>query len=402
MTKWDLPKGWKIGNFADLPGSNGLITDGDWILNDDLKTGDEVRLIQLADIGEGEFLDKSNKHISKKRALELKCTFLESGDILISRLSDPLLKSCILPESVNDCITAVDVSILRPDISKYDIKYVNHYLNSNVCKEQARKYSVGTTRKRISRKNIEKIKIPIPPLETQQKIVAILDKAEKIKRLRAEANAQTQKLIQSVFLDMFGDPMKNTKNFEKRRLGDLVDSIKKVDSSLLDQFHYIDIDSVDNYLNIISNPKIIAGTEAPSRARQLVRKDDILFSTVRPYLKNIAIVPEYLDGQVASTGFCIIRSKIPEFVPFLFHLLLSDSFVDSLKEFYRGANYPAISPKDLMDYRIPFPSIDLLVKFNSRSRQIDTNLKNQRKFLNEMTRFDELLTSKAFTGELVA
>jgi len=201
---------------------------------------------------------------------------------------------------------------------------------------------------------------------------------------------------------MFGDPMKNTKNFEKRRLGDLVDSIKKVDSSLLDQFHYIDIDSVDNYLNIISNPKIIAGTEAPSRARQLVRKDDILFSTVRPYLKNIAIVPEYLDGQVASTGFCIIRSKIPEFVPFLFHLLLSDSFVDSLKEFYRGANYPAISPKDLMDYRIPFPSIDLLVKFNSRSRQIDTNLKNQRKFLNEMTRFDELLTSKAFTGELVA
>jgi type I restriction enzyme S subunit len=393
LKKWDLPKGWewkKLGSVCEKA-EYGYTTSAS-----QKSTG--PKFLRTTDISSGKINWGSVPYCSSHPNDEERYS-IKNGDILISRAGSVGASMVITnpPRSV----FASYLIRFRPK-KGIDSYYLGYFLKSNYFFNQLVSESTGTTLKGVNATNLSRIELPVPSLETQKKIVAILEKAEEIKHLRAKANAQTQKLIQSVFLDMFGDPMKNTKNFEKRRLGDLVDSIKKVDSSLLDQFHYIDIDSVDNYLNIISNPKIIAGTEAPSRARQLVRKDDILFSTVRPYLKNIAIVPEYLDGQVASTGFCIIRSKIPEFVPFLFHLLLSDSFVDSLKEFYRGANYPAISPKDLMDYRIPFPSIDLLVKFNSRSRQIDTNLKNQRKFLNEMTRFDELLTSKAFTGELVA
>ncbi|MGH2612763.1 MAG: hypothetical protein ACRDFB_06900 [Rhabdochlamydiaceae bacterium] len=73
------------------------------------------------------------------------------------------------------------------------------------------------------------------------------------------------------------------------------------------EFQYCDIDSIDNIRLQITNPKQFLGRNAPSRARQIVKKDDVLFSTVRTYLKNIALIPSNLDGHVASTGFCILR-----------------------------------------------------------------------------------------------
>ena len=90
---------------------------------------------------------------------------------------------------------------------------------------------------------------------------------------------------------------KQIKDFVKRV--DLMDPTKEPDK----QFYYIDIDSIDNSNQIIRDPKLITGKEAPSRARQVVKQSDILFSTVRPYLKNIALVDGIYDGQVASTGF---------------------------------------------------------------------------------------------------
>lgn len=402
MKNWNLPMGWELVTLRDIlfklesgrrpKGGVGGIDKGILSIG-----GEHVSW-------DGTLNLSSPKYIDIDFFNSMKSGIINDDDILIVKDGATTGKVAHINQMVSNQPMAVNehVFICRVNRIMAVSKYVFYHLKSKNGLKQILNSYHGAAQGGINSSFVDNYLLPLPPLETQHKIVAILDKAEEIKRLRAEANAQTQKLIQSVFMDMFGDPVKNTKHFEKRRVGDLVDSIEKVDSSLLDQFHYIDIDSVDNCLNIVSNPKIVTGIEAPSRARQLVKKDDILFSTVRPYLKNIAIVPEYLDGQVASTGFCILRSKTPECVPFLFHLLLSNSFVDSLKEFYRGANYPAISPKDLMDYHIPFPSIDLLVKFNSRSRQIDTNLKYQSKFLNEITRFDELLMSKAFTGELVA
>ncbi len=392
MKKWDLPKGWRWSNLGEYA----IGRTKTLIPSNSPNQYFELYSLPGYDTGRPEIV--LGKHIGSTKQI------VEEGMVLLSKINPKLNRSWTVGNYSPYQKIASSEWIVFPESTKIIQSYLEQYLRIPSFRDYlvSRQSGIGGSLMRIKLSTINNYPIPVPPLETQQKIVAILDKVEEIKRLRAEANAQTQKLIQSVFLDMFGDPVKNTKHFEKRKIGDLVNSIEKVDSSLLDQFYYIDIDSIDNGLNIVSNPKNIKGIEAPSRARQLVRKDDILFSTVRPYLKNIAIVPEYLDGQVASTGFCILRSNTPEYVPFLFHLLMSDSFVDSLKEFYRGANYPAINPHNLLDYKIPFPPSHLLVEFNVRSRQIDTNLKNQSIFLNEMTQLDKLLTSKAFKGELVA
>ncbi|MDD1694669.1 MAG: hypothetical protein LUQ71_08090, partial [Methanoregula sp.] len=92
---FNIPKNWVWITIPTLVGSEGLFVDGDWIESKDQDPEGSIRLIQLSDIGEGNFRDHSNRYLTKERAIQLKCTFLEKGDILISRLGEPLGKSCI-------------------------------------------------------------------------------------------------------------------------------------------------------------------------------------------------------------------------------------------------------------------------------------------------------------------
>jgi type I restriction enzyme S subunit len=104
--------------FSQLINSNGVFSDGDWIESKDQDPNGGVRLVQLADIGTGVFIDKSSRFMTQQRAEELKCTFLKKGDILIARMPDPIGRACIFPGSEMPCVTVVDICIVRPDQKK--------------------------------------------------------------------------------------------------------------------------------------------------------------------------------------------------------------------------------------------------------------------------------------------
>ena len=133
---------------SDITAQDGLFCDGDWIEKKDQDPSGTVRLIQLADIGEGLFKDKSDRYITDNKAKELNCTFLEEGDILIARLPDPLGRACIFPLS-GKYITAVDIAIVRIRNTNIDYKYIMHLINSVYISSEIRKYESGPTRKRI-------------------------------------------------------------------------------------------------------------------------------------------------------------------------------------------------------------------------------------------------------------
>jgi type I restriction enzyme M protein len=111
-----------------------------------------------------------------------------------------------------------------------------------------------------------------------------------------------------------------TEAVETIRLGKVCVKCQQVNPATLSrpEFRYIDIDSVDNVGFRITDPKSLQANEAPSRARKLLKARDVLFSTVRPYLKNVAIVPPSLEGEIASTGFAVIRAEetraLPEYL----------------------------------------------------------------------------------------
>ena len=117
-----------------------------------------------------------------------------------------------------------------------------------------------------------------------------------------------------------------------------------------DQFLYIDIDSIDNKSNTVI-PKTISVKTTPSRASRKTTKGDIVFSMVRPYLKNIAIVPE--DECIASTGFYVLSCTTSIDPQFAFQIAISDFFVQGLNSFMKGDNSPSINKDNIENYVIP-------------------------------------------------
>ena len=150
--------------------------------------------------------------------------------------------------------------------------------------------------------------------------------------------------------------------WKKIAIGDVVDSVKTwnpLRSLRDDSFDYVDLSAIDqDSKTIIGVRKVVCG-DAPSRARQLVVKGDVLVSTVRPNLNGVALVPEELDGATASTGFCVLRPR-KDFLDgtYLFHWVKSPNFISDMVKKATGANYPAVSDRIISESQIPLPPLE--------------------------------------------
>ena len=165
---------------------------------------------------------------------------------------------------------------------------------------------------------------------------------------------------------MFGDPIKNEKGWEKEKL--LENVVEKVENisknSEIIIISYIDISSINNLKNRIETYKNYYIDEAPSRAKKIINRNDILMSTVRPNLKNIALFDiETENKAIASTGFCILRTKTKLNTLYLFNVLLSNSFTNELSKKEIGANYPAVTENDIKNVKIALPPLTLQNEF---------------------------------------
>lgn len=208
LLKIELPKGWAKATISEMISADGVFVDGDWIESKDQDQNGDVRLIQLADIGDGEFRDKSSRFLTLKRANEIGCTFLLEGDILVARMPDPIGRACLFPlKGENKFVTAVDVAIIRTGKDSINNKLLNYFINSPIIRNKIEALQSGTTRKRISRGNLSLIEFPVPPLNEQNRIVEKLDELlselEKGKEQLQTALAQLKIYRQSILKHAF-------------------------------------------------------------------------------------------------------------------------------------------------------------------------------------------------------
>ena len=171
----ELVNGWTTRPLGD---TCAVFTDGDWIETKD-QSPEGVRLIQTGNVGEGVFKSRDEKarYISNATFQRLKCTEIFESDCLISRLPDPVGRSCILPDTGELMITAVDCTIVRFYADQVIPNFFNYYSQSHHYLKDVNSETTGTTRRRISRSKLGQIPIPVPPLPEQRRIVAILDEA---------------------------------------------------------------------------------------------------------------------------------------------------------------------------------------------------------------------------------
>ena len=147
---------------------DGLFIDGDWIESKDQDPTGDVRLIQLADIGDGVFRDRSSRFLTLQKAEDLRCTSLKPGDILVARMPEPLGRACIFPGVGQPAVTAVDVCIVRPKVEKAHPEWLVGAINSPDFRLSMQEHVRGTTRQRISRKNLGTLRLRVPSLDEQR------------------------------------------------------------------------------------------------------------------------------------------------------------------------------------------------------------------------------------------
>jgi type I restriction enzyme, S subunit len=223
-----LPHRWALAKIEELVPLDGVFVDGDWVESKDQDTDGDIRLIQLADIGDGTFLDKSDRHLTTKKAYQLGCTFLKTSDILVARMPDPLGRCCIFPlKGEERYVTVVDVCVIRLSDSSVAPKYFSHLVNSPRIRGEIAKYQSGSTRKRISRGNLSKIRLPIAPLPEQRRIVAKIDElfseldkgVESLTIAREQLKAYRQSALKHAFEG------KLTEAWRKQRNAELMSSV---------------------------------------------------------------------------------------------------------------------------------------------------------------------------------
>lgn len=167
----------KLSSLALSGKSN--FTDGDWIESPYISESG-CRLIQTGNIGVGVFKDKSQKYISESSFHELKCTEVKIGDLLICRLAEPAGRACVVPDlGEAKMLTSVDVTIMKVDDNKSSAEFLSHYFSLEHTLYTVSTLCGGSTRSRVSRTNLGKLKVHLPEVSEQKKITSVLTNADK-------------------------------------------------------------------------------------------------------------------------------------------------------------------------------------------------------------------------------
>ena len=172
------------------------------------------------------------------------------------------------------------------------------------------------------------------------------------------------------------------------------------------EIDYIDISSIDNARHVIGSVKQYRLEDAPSRARQIVRTGDVLFATVRPYLRNIASVPDEYDQQIASTGFSVLRPAEGVCPAFLYYKAISRDLVNALSGVQYGVSYPAIRDEQVRDQTLWLPPTDeqhcIVAKIEERFSKVEKALEIIDTQMTKAKLLRQSILKKAFTGRLIA
>ena len=344
-------------------------------------------------------------YITKEKFDSLSGFAVQPFDIIVS-CAGTIGETYVLPNNTPKGIINQALMLIRlynREIERFYLLYFDFIL-----KEEAQKNSKGTAIKNIPPFDVLKnFLIPIPPIEEQQRILKEIDKwmslvecidqgkdcvqtairqakskildlaihgklvpqdpndepaCELLKRVNPKAeitcdNPQYGKCPNGWCLvkgkDLF-KPMKSTKPKEEH-------------------FKYIDIDSINKNKQCISDVKIIESEKAPSRASRYTEKGDVVFSMVRPYLRNIALVPEM--DCIASTGFYVCSPMEILTQHYCYYLMIADYVVNGLNQFMKGDNSPSINKSDIDNWLFPIPPLQeqrrIVAKIEELFAQLD-------------------------------
>ena len=209
-------------------------------------------------------------------------------------------------------------------------------------------------------------------------------------------------------MESFRNSLRPPRGWESVTLGEVCLPVEKIrpDNTPEQPFTYLDIASIDNSHFRIVAPKVYLGKDAPTRARQKVRNGNTLFSTVRTYLKNVAMVPPEFDGEIASTGFCVLNTADEIDQRYIFYCVLDDEFITNLNPLQRGTSYPAVRDGDILSQEILLPPLPeqhrIVAEIEKQFTRLDASVAALKRAQANLKRYRASVLKSACEGKLVA
>jgi type I restriction enzyme S subunit len=347
------------------------------------------------------YVEKTQEKISHSGLDNSAAKLLEKDTLLISIFATlgevSILK---IDAACNQAIAGitVDPKLISTDYLYY---YLIHIKNN--IKDRGR----GVAQNNINLSILNNTQIVVPPLETQQKIVAILDKAEEIKRLRAVANVQTQKLIQSVFLDMFGDPLTNPCGFDTKKLWEVTEvrgrvgwrgykrtDLRESGPIVIGATHITDYGSID-----LSTPVHISQDKYLESPEIIVKKHDIIFTQRGNTIGKSGLVRADIGEATINPCVLIIRPTLinPYYLNYLFnHRVIKDKFW----ELNKSSAQPMITQQDIKNLSIIIPPLRTQEYFAQIVCNVQNMMTKEFHFDYNYHKLYRGILQKAFSGEL--
>jgi len=290
----------------------------------------------------------------------------------------------------------------RPDVIP---KFVYYGINKHLAGIEERTDYV--TVKHISAKQIAQIKMPLPPLSEQERIVKILDAADELRKLRQQADRRTADLIPAIFHDMFGDPATNPKGWPVKPLNQVVEINPRLSKTITpcpdELVTFVPMAAIDQDRGLIANAAEKEYSEV-SKGYTSFKKGDVLFAKITPCMQNgKSALVDHLRGSIGfgSTEFHVLRSKDATIPEFLFGLVRRTEFRAQAERSFTGtAGQKRVPTSFLASYPCPVPPIRLQHEFAARAaevREMETRQAESRRRLDDL--FQSLL-HRAFAGEL--
>jgi type I restriction enzyme S subunit len=425
-----LPTNWhwtELKNLVDDPKND--IVDGPFGSN--LKSIEYVNsgipVFKIQNIKANSFVDKNIIYVTEEKAKQLKRHTFQKGDLIITKLGDPLGLCCKVPEKYDFGVIVADLIRLRPSPSQTYDKYLIYGINSVLVQSQFKAITKGTTRARVNLTIVRSINFPLAPLPEQRAIVAKIEKLfsdldngiANLKAAKAKLDIYRQAVLKKAFegeltKDWLAKQSGLPKGWKWVRLGDIsilnprIKDKSMIDDDLIVQFVPMKfVDEIVDKIHLVETRKFI---EVQKKSYTYFEEGDVLFAKVTPCMENgkIAVARNLKNGiGYGSSEFHVFRCLENLINNYLFYFLVQTKFRKDAQHAMTGAVGLRRVPKSFLEQSlIPLPSLQeqhaIVAAIESRLSVCDKLAESIDQSLEKAQALRQSILKKAFEGKLLS
>ncbi|TPD55944.1 MAG: restriction endonuclease subunit S [Thalassolituus maritimus] len=365
--------------------------------SEDDNFGGEIPFVTPAELNGIAYVSSSPQTITEKGASKLK--LVPRNSVMVCCIGS-LGKLAIAGREV---ATNQQINSVIFDEKRVDPKYGYYALST--LKPVMEKLAPSTTVAIINKSNFEALEIPLPPLAEQQRIAAILDKADAIRRKRQQAIQLADDFLRAVFLDMFGDPVSNPKGWEVRPLGqistfengDRSSAYPSGDDLVSEGVLFLSTKNIVSDTLSLESCQYITEDKYMALSRGKAKRGDLII-TLRGTLGSCCVFDCWHEKAFINAQMMIIRPDLGVGNIFLHDLLVSKAIKNRLQSIGQGAAVPQLTAKQLKELLLPIPSIQEQKRYEKIRDSVLTSIKKMQS--ESGVGLFEAISQKAFRGEL--